>query len=74
MINFDDINLLDCPLCGGAGMIQEEYGWCLYVQCNDCDAHTAEFPFKNEKEKEEVALTAAHLWNVGKVITGNPGE
>ena len=33
---FEDIELQDCPCCHGAGIIEEEGGWCLYVQCLDC--------------------------------------
>ena len=28
---YQDIDLQDCPLCHGPGMIEEENGWCLYV-------------------------------------------
>ena len=38
---FEDIELQDCPCCHGAGIIEEEGGWCLYVQCLDCGSHTA---------------------------------
>ena len=33
---FEDLELLDCPICHGPGLIEEENGWCLYVQCLDC--------------------------------------
>ena len=42
MHDFDDIELFDCPLCHGPGLIQEENGWCLYIECLDCGCHTAE--------------------------------
>lgn len=74
MINFEDISLLDCPLCGGGALLQEEYGWCCYVSCTDCDAHTVEMPFRSEEEKHDAAVKAAELWNMGKVISGNPNE
>ena len=38
---FEDIELQDCPCCHGAGIIEEEGGWCLYVQCLDCGRPTA---------------------------------
>ena len=71
---YDKIELQDCPLCHGAGLMEEEHGWCLYISCLDCDAHTVEIPFKNEEEKAEAAEKVAHLWNAGKVISGNPNE
>ena len=33
---YHDIDLQDCPLCHGPGIIEEEAGWCLYVTCLDC--------------------------------------
>ena len=46
---FEEIELQDCPCCHGAGVIEEEGGWCLYVQCVDCGSHTAELSFRNEE-------------------------
>jgi len=74
MDNFENIQLLDCPICGGAGLLEEEFGWCMYVSCLDCGAKTAEVEFKNQAEKENAARTAADIWNMGKVVSGNPGE
>ena len=71
---FKDIDLQDCPLCHGAGLIQEEGGWCIYVECLDCGCHTAELSFKNDEEKVKVAKQAASLWNIGKVIASGVGE
>ena len=71
---FAEIELQDCPQCGGTGMIQEENGWCLYVECLDCGCHTAELPFNNEDERKAVAKQAASLWNIGKVIASGVGE
>ena len=28
-----EIELEDCPFCGGPGVMQEENGWCVYVEC-----------------------------------------
>ena len=25
--------LHDCPYCGGAGLLEEEQGWCWYAMC-----------------------------------------
>lgn len=71
---FDEIDLLECPNCGGIGSIEEEGGWCIYVQCLDCGAHTAELPYKNETERQEAARKVAMNWNFRKVIRPNPGE
>lgn len=30
---FDKIELHDCPFCGGAGLLEEEQGWCWYAMC-----------------------------------------
>ena len=74
MHSFYDIELQDCPYCGGVGAMEEEGGWCLYVQCPDCSSHTAEFAFKTEEERMEMARRAALTWNMGKIITPNPGD
>ena len=37
-------DLGDCPACReGAGLMMNEGGWCAYVECSDCGAHTAHF-------------------------------
>ena len=33
MDHFNEIDLQDCPCCGNVGTIEEEGGWCVYVQC-----------------------------------------
>ena len=71
---FDDIDLAACPACGGVGCIEEEGGWCVYVQCLDCGAHTAELSYKTEEERRDAARRAAMTWNFQKVIRPNPGE
>lgn len=74
MNDFDEIELADCPYCGSVGTIEEEGGWCLYVQCGYCGAHTAELSYRNEEERQEAARRAAHNWNLRKVISPAPGE
>ena len=66
--------LQDCPWCGGAGLLEEEEGWCFYVACMDCDRHTAEVEYRAPAEREDAARRAAYLWNIGKVLTLTPGE
>ena len=63
--------LQDCPYCGGAGLLEEENGWCFYAACLDCGAHTAEIRYERDAERLDAAQRAAHLWNIGKVL--NPG-
>lgn len=71
---FDEIDLGDCPCCGGVGTIEEEGGWCLYIQCGYCGAHTVELSYENEAERQEAARRAAENWNLRKVIYPGPGE
>lgn len=74
MDGFEEIYLEDCPCCGGVGCVEEEGGWCVYVQCLDCGAHTAEISYKNGIDKHEAARRAAATWNYRKVIKPQPGE
>jgi len=71
---FENIDLQDCPVCHGPGLLEEENGWCLYVSCLDCGCHTAEIAFNSEEEKQAAAQQAATLWNIGKVIVGGVGD
>jgi len=70
----ENIELEDCPICRGPGMIEIENGWCLYVTCYDCGSHTAEIAFDTEEEKIDAAKRAARTWNMGKVIAMGAGE
>lgn len=70
----DEIELLECPICGGAGLLEEANGWCMYVMCMDCGCHTAEVPFKTEEAKLQAAQRVADTWNMGKVIVMGPGD
>ncbi len=69
-----DLELFDCPICHGAGLVEEEEGWCVYAVCLDCGAHTAEVPYKNETERENAYRRVVNTWNIGKVIPMSPGE
>ena len=69
-----EIERQDCPLCRGTGALEEEGGWCFYVSCLDCGAHTAEIPYKTKEERLTAARNASHLWNIGKVLRPDPGE
>ena len=71
---YKQIELQDCPVCHGSGILEEENGWCFYIECMDCGCHTAEVPFEKNEERLQAAQKAAHLWNIGKVLSHNPGE
>ena len=66
--------VFDCPLCGGAGCLEEEGGWCVYVQCLDCGCRTAELSYRTPEEREEMTARAVRTWNLGKVIYTGPGD
>lgn len=66
--------LEECPNCRGVGMVMDEGGWNVYVECQDCGAHTVYSEYSNDTEKEESIRTVVQLWNIGKVIRINPGE
>lgn len=71
---YEELELQDCPYCGGAGTLEEEGGWCWYAVCMDCGAQTAHFEFRAPEERAEAAKKAAHLWNIGKIVRGNGGD
>ena len=71
---YEKLVLQDCPYCRGAGLLEEENGWCWYVMCMSCGGHTAECAYKTPSERLEAARKVAHLWNIGKVIRSDPGE
>lgn len=71
---FTEHNLLECPECGGTGLLEEENGWCMYVMCMECGCHTAEFDFRDEQQRREAARLAAETWNRGKVVPASPGS
>lgn len=74
MESLHSIELLDCPLCQGPSLLEEENGWCFYVMCLDCGCQTAAVEYKTPEERLSAARQAARLWNMGKVIRCNPGE
>ena len=71
---FKEIELQDCPLCQGPGLLEEENGWCFYIMCMDCGCHTAEIEYRSPEERLDAARRAARLWGMGKVIRSSPGE
>ena len=66
----EEIELLDCPFCGGVGTLEEENGWCWYVVCADCGAQTASMEFRTEAERLSAAHKVSELWNMGKALRG----
>lgn len=71
---YEKLELQECPYCGGAGVLEEEGGWCWYAVCMDCGAQTAHFEYRVPEEREAAAVKAAHLWNIGKIVRGSVGE
>lgn len=70
---FETIELQDCPICGGAGLLEED-GSSFYVACVDCGSHSVNIDYKGASGRKEAAERAAGLWNTGKVISSHPGE
>ena len=71
---YKKLPLEDCPYCGGAGLLEEENGWCWYVTCMDCGSQTAPIEYRTPEKREEAAQKAASLWNLAKVIRSDLGE
>lgn len=69
-----EIELQDCPLCGGPAMLEEENHHWWYVMCLDCGAQTAPIEIRCAKDRLDAARRVANLWNVGKVIRPDNGE
>ena len=71
---YNELDLHDCPFCGGPGLLEEEQGWCFYVMCLDCGAETAPLEYDTPDARPEAARSAARLWNLGKVIRKFGGD
>lgn len=73
-----DINKMvevnDCPVCDGPGLLEETSGNAYNVSCLDCGSHTVNVSYKSEDDKLLAAKRAAELWNFGKVIKSMPGD
>ena len=69
-----ELELQDCPYCGGAALLEEENDWCWYVMCVDCGAQTAAIPYKTPEERPEAARKAVNLWNIGKIMRSTNGD
>ena len=71
---YQEIDLQNCPNCGGTGILEEENGYCWYVMCMDCGAQTAPCEYHGAKDRVEATRKVAHLWNIGKTIRPENGE
>ena len=49
-----EIELEDCPVCRGAGYIEDEQGWCMYACCLNCGTETAHVSYKTPEERLEI--------------------
>ena len=70
----NELILEECPICRGAGLIMHEGGWSVQVECADCSAHTVYMEYSDEEEKSAAERAVVHLWNIGKVVSGDRGE
>ena len=68
------IELQECPICRGTGIMTHEGGWNVQVECSDCSAHTVYVEYGCEEEKRNAEQQVARLWNLGKVIKSDVGE
>ena len=69
-----ELELEDCPYCGGAGLLEEENGWCWYVMCMECGAQTIQFEYRRAEDRRKAAEDAVRIWNMGKTVSPSPGE
>ena len=54
-----NIELGDCPICRGSGVMHDEQGWCLSVGCMDCGAETANAEYHTPEQRLEAARQVA---------------
>ena len=64
-MDLKDIELQACPHCGGDGLLEDENGWCCYVTCMDCGAHTAQVDYHTPEDRLDAAKRAALIWSRG---------
>ena len=68
------LELEECPICRGAGIMMHEGGWNVQVECADCSAHTVFVEYNTPEERRQAERKVATLWNIGKVIRSDVGE
>ena len=71
---YEEIELSDCPFCGGTGLLDDGSGWCWTVTCMDCGSQTGEFEYSGPEDRVMAARKAAYVWNIGKAIRSDLGE
>ena len=69
LMNIEEmLEINDCPLCDGGGLLEEECGCGYYVMCLECGCHSVTIDFHSEEERLDAAKKTVMLWNTGKVI------
>lgn len=68
------IELEECPICRGEGILMYEGGWNVQVECVDCGSHTVYLEYNSPEERTIAEKNVASLWNMGKVINTSRGE
>lgn len=68
------IELEECPVCRGDGMLIHEGGWNVQVECSECGSHTVYLEYETAEERIAAEKGVAALWNMGKVISSSRGE
>ena len=58
---YEEIELQECPICGGPAALEEENDWSFYVACLDCGAHTADLRYASGDTRRDAAQRAADL-------------
>lgn len=69
-----NVELEECPVCRGDGLLVHEGGWNVQVECADCGSHTVYLEYETPEERLIAEKNVAALWNMGKVISSNRGE
>ena len=71
---YREIELDECPFCGGAGLLEEDTGWGFYAICQNCGSQTVSIAYHHEAERKQAAEKAAYLWNSHKIIKENQND
>ena len=74
MEQMNNIELEECPICCGDGMLVHEGGWNVQVECANCGSHTVYLEYETPEECLNAEKNVAALWNLGKVINCSRGE
>lgn len=68
-----ELELVDCPICRGVGVMHDN-GWCVSVSCLDCGAETVHVEYHSPESRLTAAQQVVQLWNIGKVIHTGTGD